>query len=103
MKEKYKNTKFIYDKPLVTINNKQTIEWGVGLFNYFPNNVLENLFDILTPHYKVAYIRPPSDNTSTYIHDEGVPTVNTGDLDLIKTKYPEVLCIEDYITPRKFL
>lgn len=99
LKDYYKNTKFVYDKPLVTINNKKTVEWGKTIFNYFDNNILDTLFTLLTPYYKVVYICPPSKNTDTYIHDPGVPIIDIGDIEFIKTKYPEVTHINDYLTP----
>jgi len=97
-KEQFKNDKFVYDKPILTINNKSTIEWERGLFNYFNLESLDRIFEEFSEDYQIIYIRPPHGDTQSYQHDQGVKTMDIGDIQLIKEKYPNIITIEDLIT-----
>jgi hypothetical protein len=91
----FKNDLLVYDKPILTIHNKATIEWEMGLFNFLTTEALDALFSIFNNVYQIIYIRPPHQDTSSYQHDENVKTINIGDFNLIKNKYPNIITIED--------
>lgn len=55
LKEKYKNKKFVFEKPILCICNRINIEWGKGLINFFDLNCLEELFKLLSPCYQIVY------------------------------------------------
>lgn len=94
-KEHFKNDIFVYDKPIITIHNKSTIEWERGLFNSFDIPSLRNIFSTFKDSHQIVYIRPPLGANKTYQHDQGVNTINIGDTELIHNEFPEVIMIED--------
>ena len=57
-KEHFKNNRFVYDKPLLIINNKYTEEWGKPPVNYIDVEVLMRIIDALKNKYQIVYIRP---------------------------------------------
>ena len=59
-KQIFKNTTFIYEKPLLVIHNKFNIEWGENPINYLDIPTLENIFLNCNDKYKIVYIRPSS-------------------------------------------
>jgi hypothetical protein len=85
LKEKYKNDRFIFDKPIVTINNKNSLEWfGSGIYNYFNYESLDNIIKTLKDRYTVVYIRPPNKSTNTYVGDPNQTVVDIKDEEIIK-------------------
>jgi hypothetical protein len=46
------------EKPLFIIHNKYTRQWGNDPVNYIDADTLNELFEMLLPHYTVLYIRP---------------------------------------------
>ena len=84
LKEKYLNDTFNFDKPILTIHNKNTIEWGRGIFNYFNNEVLEELLITFKDKYQIIYIRPPYDNKFNYQKDENQPYIDINDNKVLK-------------------
>jgi 16S rRNA G966 N2-methylase RsmD len=97
LKEHYKNDKFVYNKPIVTINNKCTTEWGTqNMYNYFDANMLHRMFTVLEKKFQVVYIRPPYSNTKNYAHDKEQRTVNIHDNEVLK-RHSSVICINDVI------
>lgn len=94
----YKNDALIYDKPILTINNKNNLEWsGSGLFNFFNANVLETIFNKFENDYQIIYIRPPSDGDKySYQKDSNQKLVDIGDKVLLE-KHPKVLWIGDML------
>lgn len=94
LKEKYKgNVEF--NKPTVTIQNKYALEWFTGIYNYFPLEVLGELFDFLKEKYDIIYIRPRG-NTKDYYQDENeIKLFN--DYEYIYNNHPYVYTIEQYL------
>lgn len=93
-KETYKNDKYVYDKPILTVNNKNTKEWGFHPHNYFNVEILEKIFKTFENDYQIIYIRPPdkSDKYKLQI-DTGQGTLDIGDKEVLK-RYPSVIDIE---------
>lgn len=54
----FKNTLFLFNKPLLIIHNKYNIEWGGPPVNYIDKNSLEKIFEHCYNRYTVVYIRP---------------------------------------------
>ena len=92
-KEYYKNTQYQFPKPLLVICNKYTIEWKQFPLNYYPLEVLAQIFDLLQDSYQIIY------NNMSF---DGVQDVNAtlpfGDIEMIRAKYPKVLLIQDIAT-----
>ena len=100
-KERFKNEVFKFDKPLLTINNKNTLEWdGSGIFNYFDAAALELILNTFYDTHQIVYIRPPVfGNKYGYQKDDKQGNIDIGD-EAVLSKFPEVLYInnllEDY-------
>ena len=94
LKEWYKD-KIKSEKPTVVIQNKYSLEWGEGVFNYFSLEFLKELFNYLTPNYTIIYIRPES-NLKDYYHDEN-KILEFLDYEMIKTQYPQINTIKDFL------
>jgi hypothetical protein len=93
LNEYYKNDEIVFDKPILTIHNKNNIEWSVGLFNYFPKEVLRILFEKLSDKFQIIYIRPFYENDNI-TRDSSQSLVDIGD-DAILKEYPDVIWIKD--------
>ena len=98
LKKKYKNDVFKYEKPILTINNKNNLEWsGSGVFNYFNSTALEDIFKTFHKTHQIIYIRPPQNGDRFgYQADAKQKIVDIGDNDLLK-KYSDVLWIGDIL------
>tara|TARA_S200002703_G_scaffold22639_4_gene19328 strand:- start:10199 stop:11002 length:804 start_codon:yes stop_codon:yes gene_type:complete len=97
-KKKFKNNIFKYDKPILTINNKNNLEWdGAGIFNYFDSISLENIIKIFYETHQILYIRPPQNGDKFgYQADTKQRVVDIGDIEILK-KYPNVIWIGDVL------
>jgi len=92
----YKNDKYKFDKPIVTIQNKNNIEWGVDLFNFYSNTDLSEIINILGSKYQIVYIRMPEKgafNTSP----DSVGYVDLKDKEYLKENHPEVTILDDLV------
>jgi hypothetical protein len=96
-KDHFKNNDLVFDKPILTVLNKSSIEWNKGLFNYFDSDSLNYIFDTFYSDYQIIYIRPPYKSTKSFQHDAVVKTVDIGDIDLINKSYPEIITMEDLL------
>ena len=74
-REVYKNSYFIYDKPLLIIHNKYTIEWGENPINYIDKKTLIEICSMCKDKYNIIYLRP---NIGNIVNDKG----SSYDLDL---------------------
>jgi len=93
LKEYFKNDELLFDKPILTIHNKNSIEWQRGLFNYFDADTLDKLIDMFKTDYQIIYIKPFYEN-SNMTKDTLQKTVDIGD-NRILDKHKEVLTIEE--------
>jgi len=93
MKEHFKDS-IKFNKPVVVIQNKFSLEWGQGPFNYFPTEVLGELFGYLKEKYDIVYIRPTGGSRDYYKDENEIRKFN--DYEFIKQNYPEVYTIEDF-------
>lgn len=80
LKERYKNKRFVYDKPILCICNRVNVEWGKGVINYFDLPTLEKLFTSLKKHYQIIYFNIEG-RKEFY---DGVDPVSIGDFDLAR-------------------
>lgn len=96
-KETFKNDTYIFDKPLLTIHNKNTKEWLQHPHNYFNSEILEKIINTFKNDYQIVYIRPPENPDKFKLQrDNGQTTVNIGDKEVLK-RHSEVIDIEDLL------
>lgn len=97
-KEQFKNDEFEFDKPILTIHNKNNTEWsGSGIFNYFPPKVLDSLFKEFKNTYQIVYIRPPVNGEKFNLQkDSSQRIVDIGD-EILLEMHPEVIWIGDIL------
>lgn len=81
-------------KPLVVINNKCTIEWGLRVFTYFDLDFLDEIINLLKPKFDIAYIRP-SEQSEGYFFDHNA-VAKFKDHDFVKNNHPEVFLVNEY-------
>jgi hypothetical protein len=96
-KEKYKNDEFVYEKPIVVINNKYNSEWNGPPLNFLSLPILKKIIEYLQEKYQVVYFRSQKDileqTTHNYdLHDEK----------FIKSNFPNVLFIYDLLKEYKY-
>jgi hypothetical protein len=94
LKERFKG-KVAFTKPTVVIQNKYALEWLTGVYNYFPTEVLGELFDYLKEDYDIIYIRPKG-NTKNYYQDEN-EIKPFKDYEFIEEYHPYVYTIDKFI------
>jgi hypothetical protein len=58
----FKNTYFVYDKPILIIHNKYNTEWDNEPINYIDKKTLSEIFKYCNDKYKIIYIRPLNKN-----------------------------------------
>lgn len=89
----FKNDTIVFEKPILTIHNKNTKEWNSGPFNYFDKNTLRLLFEKLNDKYQIIYIRPFYEN-SNITQDKAQNIVDIGDEEVL-LEFPDVIWIKD--------
>jgi hypothetical protein len=93
-KKIFKNDVYVYDKPILTINNKNTKEWGQHPHNYFNSDFLNKIFTELKSKYQIIYIRPPDKSENFKLQkDTNQISLDIGDKEIL-AKHPEVIDIE---------
>ena len=81
-KKIYKNDRFVWDKPIVVINNSYNIEAGTLPTRYFSIECLYEIFTYLTEkNYIVIYRRPDNKNLPTLDQNEINTINNIGDIE----------------------
>lgn len=97
LKEMFKDTlSFADSRPIVTINNKYTTEWGFSSpVIYLDVDILDKLFTLLKPFYNIVYIRPAGPLKGYQVDHQRI--LELKDFELIKEKHPEVITIQDVV------
>ena len=92
LKNHYQNERFKSKKEYVIICNRVNKEWNTKAINFFDIDTLRELFNILTPKYKVIYIN--IDGKKEY-YDNAEP-ISIKDYDLINNEFKgKVINIHD--------
>lgn len=94
LKEKYGGY-IKFNKPTVTIQNKFSLEWLTGTYNYFPTEVLGELFAYLKDNYDIIYIRPKGESKG-YFQDQN-EIRQFDDYEYIKNNHPYVYTIDKFM------
>lgn len=98
--ELFKNVNFNFDKEVVIIQNKYSVEWCQKPFNFFDIDTLTNLFSTLKNDYQIVYIRPESISSNGYYQDKN-EILDFQDYNLIKEKFPEVYIMTDLFSSKE--
>jgi hypothetical protein len=97
LKDYYQNDEFKFDKELLIICNRHNIEWDDRPINFFNEETLKELFELLKDKYQVVYIniegRPE-------LYDNAKP-IPLKDFDLLRS-YPECINIHDLHKKHKY-
>jgi hypothetical protein len=98
-KQHFKNSKFIYDKPIIIIQNKYNKEWNDMPVNFFSVNTLDTMFSLLKDKFQIIYIRPSNTilNMNKYLFSDDHNTIceQLKDFELIKSKYKNNVVLFD--------
>lgn len=78
LKEKYKNDRFVFDKPTLCICNRVNSEWGKGAINYFDAACLKKMFEALSSDYRIIYFNIRGKKE----YYDGPEQMNIGDYEL---------------------
>tara|TARA_R100000908_G_C3746868_1_gene142047 strand:+ start:976 stop:1761 length:786 start_codon:yes stop_codon:yes gene_type:complete len=92
LKEQYKNNEIVFDKPILTINNKNTQEWLQFPKNYLDASTLRNIFETFQEKYQIIYIRPFECSNVTKDNNQNV--MDIGD-EQVLSEFPNVIWIKD--------
>lgn len=74
-----------FDKPVMVIQNKYSLEWGRQAYNYFTLEVLEDLFETFSDSHTIIYIRPKGRERNFYKDQNAI--LKFQDYRLIRQKY----------------
>ncbi len=89
-KQKYSNTRFLWEKEPLIISNKFNIEWNLRAFNYINLPTLEKIIQLLQKKYTLIYSRP-KEKDCVNDHNE---ILEYGDFKLLE-KFPNVLTMQE--------
>lgn len=87
--------KFYSKKPLIIIQNKYTVEWKQGIFNYFSIEILDKLVREFKDSYDIVYIRPEGNNKGYYKDENKIEVFD--DYDFLSLNHPEVILFPDLL------
>jgi len=93
LKSHYAN-KIKFDKPTVVVQNKFSLEWLSGPYNYFSIEFLEKLFFNLQDKYDIIYIRPIGGEEKYYKDENEI--LEFKDYEMIQDKFPNVYTMDSF-------
>lgn len=92
-KSHFKNDIFVFDKPILVINNKYNSEWGGKPANFLDIPTLEKTIDLLKDKYTIIYNRIYS---KKYINDGGTKAYDLNEFSHLKSKFrKDIIFIQD--------
>ena len=91
LKETYKNSVFVYDKPMLVIANRYNVEWDNPPISYFDIPTLDFIISQLKNKFTIIYNRPSAQN----ITGDNSEIQDLDEIDWIKEKHPDVLLLQD--------
>lgn len=83
-----------FDKPVIFMQNKFNVEWGVGPINFMPLKGLKHFFESTLDRFTIVYSRPGSFVNEGYTKDHNTD-LDYPDLDIIN-QYNHVIHLEKY-------
>lgn len=91
LKSKYKNDRFVFDKPMLIIANKYNIEWDQPPINFLDIPALDRIISTYRNKYQIIYNRP----LPAQIVGDNSETMDLGEHAWLRANYPEVIQLND--------
>eukprot|EP00736_Rhodelphis_marinus_P011227 Rmarinus@m.13153 len=94
----------IATKPLACVCNKNALDNQLNVTNTFSTKMLETIFDMLTPHFVVVYIRPRAEKD--VVHDTMTVPFGSDDFAMIRRTYQDTndpSALPQVILPQNFM
>lgn len=91
LKEHYKNSVFVFDKPIFIIANKYNIEWDGPPLNYFNIETLDKIISVYKDKYQIIYNRP----LATRIVEDNSDILDLGEQEWLRATHPGVIILDD--------
>lgn len=89
-KEYFQNQLFQFQKPVIVIANRYNTEWGGPPISYLSIEMLQELFDLLQPHFQIVYNRP----RSQHIANDNSEVLDLNEHAWITKNYPDVILMD---------
>jgi hypothetical protein len=83
----YRDRGRTFAKPVLFIQNKFTVEWGMGPINYLPLKALKALFGLSVDRFHVVYSRP---------RENIIGAGYTPDINNVHCEYPDIALAREY-------
>ncbi|MBC3538799.1 hypothetical protein H7U12_03845 [Rufibacter sp. H-1] len=96
-KETYQNNVFVFEKPILIVANRYSMEWGGPPVSFFDKPILSFIFHKLAQEYTIIYNRPLTQHI-TKDHNE---VVELNERRWIQEEHPEVILLEDLYEEKK--
>ena len=87
----YKNSRFVFDKPILVIANKYNIEWDKPPVNFLDIPALDRIVSTFKSKYQIIYNRP----LAAQIVLDNSEIMDLGEHAWLRQKHPEVLLMHD--------
>ncbi|CAK8723039.1 Glycosyltransferase family 61 protein [Candidatus Electrothrix aarhusensis] len=97
LKNKYQNTLFVFERPILIIANKYNTEWDDEPISYFSIEILRKLFDQLIGKYQILYNRP----LAKFLINDNSNVLDLNEHCWIKKNYPSVILMDDLFEDNK--
>ncbi len=91
LKEKYKNSYYVYDKPILIIANRYNMEWDGPPVSFFSVEMLEFIIKSVSDKYTIIYNRPRPKNITMDNSD----IYDMNEYQWLADNYPDVILMEN--------
>ncbi|WP_162054846.1 hypothetical protein [Pontibacter pamirensis] len=91
LKERYQNTTFLYDKPLLVIANKYNVEWDESPVNFLSIALLNKIISKYKNKYQIVYNRP----LYAHIVPDNSEILDLNEYKWLQETHPEVIVLKD--------
>ena len=91
LKAEYRNSTYVYDKPIVVVANRYNMEWDGPPISFLGIPLLDWIFERLKKDFTIVYNRP----RATDITEDNSEIYNLNELEWIRKSHPEVILMED--------
>ncbi len=91
LKETYRNDIYVYDKPLLVIDNRYNSEWDGPPISFYDIPLLSFIIEKLKNSYTIVYNRPLAEN----ITPDNSAVYDLHEYEWLKQEHPEVLSLEE--------
>lgn len=94
-RRRYGSEGLTFDRPVLFIQNKFTVEWGEGPINYLPLDFLARTIERATARFDVVYSRPRTLPPPAGFSSDHNSFCDYPDLSVVR-RFPQVLILEDH-------